>query len=153
MSAIKKPDGPWQLRLNEPAFTAITIHGGWIRAGAGASVAALVARAAQAGLAGLEGLAGISDTVGGLLRRLAGDGQGTVSGILRRVEVMNAQGDTRFGEPAELPAGARGNPGALVFLSAEFELRPDQPDAISQRLRKAWIVRRALQRRHFRPAC
>ena len=33
----------------------------------------------------------------------------------------------------------------LLILEAEFELQPDSPDEISQRLRKIWITKKASQ--------
>lgn len=132
------------VRLSEPAFTTIKVEDRRVRAGSGANLSALISQSARHGLAGLETLVGIPATVGGALRCNAGDRAGEIGQHVVSVEVMDERGQTDVRERDEL----RFSPGASnlddpVMLGAEFELDPDQPDAIVKRMRKAWIQRKA----------
>ncbi|HZT83655.1 MAG TPA: UDP-N-acetylmuramate dehydrogenase [Gemmataceae bacterium] len=134
------------LRLTEPAFTHVRVEGKRVMAGAGAAVSALISQAARHALAGLETLVGIPGTVGGALRCNAGDRSGDIGQLVRRVEVMDARGEVHLREREELHFADRwSNLDDPVLLSAEFELEPDDPDAIVKRMRKAWITRKASQ--------
>jgi UDP-N-acetylmuramate dehydrogenase len=141
------------VRLSEPAFTHIAVSGTRIRAGAGATLAALISEAARHGLAGLETLVGIPGTVGGALRCNAGDRSGEVGQYVGRVEILDDRGQVQVRERDELRFAYHwSNLDDPVLLSADFELEPDGLDAIVKRLRKAWIHRHASQPFSFQAA-
>ncbi len=141
------------IRLSEPVFTAVRGEGGHVHAGAGASLSALISHAARLGLAGLETLVGIPGTIGGALRCNAGDRSGDIGQFVRSVEVMDQHGQVEVRERAELSfAPGASNLDDPVLLGAEFELEPDDPDAIVKRMRKAWIQRKAAQPLSFQAA-
>jgi UDP-N-acetylmuramate dehydrogenase len=141
------------LRLSEPAFTAITVEGGRVKAGTGASVSALISAAARHGLAGLEALVGIPGTVGGAIRTNAGDRAGDIGQFVLRVEVLDGRGEVQVRDRDELRFGDHAsNLDDPVLLSAEFALEPDSPDAIVKRMRRAWILRKAAQPAAFQAA-
>lgn len=141
------------LRLSEPAFAQITVEGRRVRAGCGASLAALISQAAQHGLAGLEPLIGIPGTVGGALRCNAGDRSGEIGNFVRRVEVLDDNGQVQLRERDELRFTEHAsNLDDPVLLTGEFELEPDSADAIVKRLRKAWIQRKKNQPLVFQAA-
>jgi UDP-N-acetylmuramate dehydrogenase len=132
------------LRLSAPVFTQITASGKRIRAGTGAAVSALISMAARHNLAGLETLVGIPGTVGGALRCNAGDRTGDIGQFVRLVEVLDSQGTIQVRDRDELHfADHASNLDDPVLLTAEFNLEPDDPDAIVKRMRKAWILRKA----------
>ena len=134
------------LRLSDPAFAEISVEGQRVKAGAGAAVSALISRAASNGLAGLETLVGIPGTVGGALRCNAGDHTGDIGQFVRRVEVLDSHGQVQIRERDELHFAYHwSNLDDPVLLTAEFELEPDNPDAIVKRMRRAWILRNAGQ--------
>jgi UDP-N-acetylmuramate dehydrogenase len=134
------------IRLCESAFTQIAVAGRQIRAGAGASLSALISEAARHGVAGLETLVGIPGTVGGAVRTNAGDRAGEIGQYVRAVEVLDHRGQVQVREREELRFAHRWtNIDDPIVLSAEFELEADQLDAIVKRLRKAWIHRKAGQ--------
>ena len=140
------------LRLSEPAFTQVTVQGNSVTAGTGAAVSALISQAARHGLAGLETLVGIPGTVGGALRQHLGDRSGEIGQYLRRVEVIDAAGQSQTRERDELAYG----PGSFddpVMVTAAFELDQDRADAIVKRMRRAWITRKAAQPYSFQAAC
>lgn len=141
------------VRLAAPAFTAVTVEGRVVKAGAGTALSALISQAARHALTGLETLVGILGTVGGSLRCNAGDRAGEIGEHVRRVEVMDARGAVHVRERDELRFSYHAsNLDDPVLLSAEFELDADTPDAIVKRMRKAWIVRKASQPLTFQAA-
>jgi UDP-N-acetylmuramate dehydrogenase len=134
------------LRLSDPAFAQISVEAKRVKAGAGAAVSALISHAAQAGLAGLETLVGIPGTVGGALRCNAGDRSGDIGQFVRQVEVLDSKGELQVRERDELHFAYRwSNLDDPVLVTAEFQLEPDDTDAIVKRMRKAWIMRKAGQ--------
>jgi UDP-N-acetylmuramate dehydrogenase len=134
------------LRLTEPAFAAVAVEGKRVTAGAGAPVSALISASARHGLAGLETLVGIPGTVGGALRTNAGDRVGDIGQFVRRVTVLDGSGAAQVRDRDELQFTERAsNLDDPVLLTAEFDLEPDDPDAIVKRMRKAWILRKASQ--------
>jgi UDP-N-acetylmuramate dehydrogenase len=134
------------LRLSEPAFTEVSVEGRKVRAGTGARLSALISQSARHSLAGLELLIGIPGTVGGAVRRNAGDRSGEIGQYVRQVEVLEDDGTVQVRERDELRFAYRSsNLDEPVLLAAEFELEADATDAIVKRMRKAWIERRASQ--------
>jgi UDP-N-acetylmuramate dehydrogenase len=141
------------LRLSEPAFTKITVEGRRVRAGTGATVAALISASSAHNLAGLETLVGIPGTVGGALRTNAGDRGGDIGQFVRQVEVMDSQGKVQVRDRDELHfAEHASNLDDPVLLTVEFALETDTADAIVKRMRKAWILRKAAQPAAFQAA-
>src|SRR5438067_3139263 len=134
------------LRLSEPAFTHIAVEGRRVRSGTGAPLSGLISEAARHALGGLESLVGIHGTVGGALRCNAGDRSGEIGRFVHEVEVMDGNGATQVRDRDELSfTSGWSTLDDPVLLSAEFELEPDQPDAIVKHMRKAWIQRNARQ--------
>jgi UDP-N-acetylmuramate dehydrogenase len=134
------------LRLSAPAFTQIAIDGRRVKAGCGATLAAVIAHTAKRGLAGLESLVGLPGTIGGALLLNAGDRNSDVGQFVRRVEVLDRQAVIQFREHDDLRFGSAGSSiDDPVLLSAEFELETERPEAILKRLRKSWIQYKAMQ--------
>jgi UDP-N-acetylmuramate dehydrogenase len=80
------------VRLAAPAFTAVSAQGKRVRAGAGATLAALISQAARSGLAGLETLVGIPGTVGGALRHNSSDRSVEIGQFVDTIDVLDAAG-------------------------------------------------------------
>jgi UDP-N-acetylmuramate dehydrogenase len=107
-----------------------------ILAGAGVLDTGLARFAAEAGLAGLEFYAGIPGAVGGALTMNAGCYGAETADVL-----VEATGLTRTGEPLVMTTDELGYayrssraPGGIVWLSARFRGRRDQPAAIRARM-------------------
>jgi len=134
------------LRLAAPAFTQISTNGSRLKAGCGATLAAVIANATHHGLAGLETLVGLPGTIGGALLLNAGDRTSDIGQFVRRVEVLDNQASVQMREHDELRFTSTGtildDP---VLLSAEFDLEPERPESIVKRLRKSWIQFKATQ--------
>jgi UDP-N-acetylmuramate dehydrogenase len=134
------------LRLNEPAFTTVSVSGKRVHAGTGAAVSALISEAARHNLAGVETLVGVPGTVGGALRTNAGGRTGEIGQFVHSVEVLDARGAIEVRERDEMQFGEHAsNLDDPVLLAVEFALDTDTPEAILKRMRKAWIQRKAAQ--------
>jgi UDP-N-acetylmuramate dehydrogenase len=141
------------LRLNDPFFAKVEVHGKEVTAGAGAAVSALISESVRHGLGGLEMLVGIKGTVGGALRCNAGDRGGDIGQFVRRVEVLDLRGKVQVRERDELRFGPhKSNLDDPVLLSATFGLENDDPSILVKRMRRAWIHRKAHQPLSFQAA-
>ena len=117
-----------------------------VEAGAAVPLTALISHSARAGLAGLEVLTGIPGTVGGALRGNAGDRQGSIGQFVRRATVIDAADEIQVRERDDLSFAERGsNLDEPVILSAEFELEPEDPEAVVRRMRRIWIIKKENQ--------
>ncbi len=141
------------VRMTAPAFCDMQITGKRIRAGCGASVSSLISAAARHGLTGPETLVGIPGSIGGALRHNAGDRTAEIGQFCRSIEVIDAAGEKQTREGADLRfAYGTCNLDDPILLTAEFELEPDQAEAIVKRMRKSWIQRKASQPYTFQAA-
>lgn len=141
------------VRLTAAPFKQISVQGTRVRAGCGASLAQLIAESTTQSLAGLEPLVGIPGSVGGALRHNTSDRSVEVGQFVRLIEVIDNFGNVRSRGSDDL----RFSYGVChlddpVFVAAEFELERDTADAITKRMRKAWIQRKATQPYSFQAA-
>jgi UDP-N-acetylmuramate dehydrogenase len=134
------------IRLTGDAFAEIAVAGTTVRSGAGALLSHLISRSVQAGLAGLEVLTGIPGTVGGALRGNAGGRAGDIGQFVSGVTVLTATGETFTRTEDELSFAYRESSIIeLAVLEATFELSADDPEEITRRMRKLWIMKKASQ--------
>ena len=134
------------LRLNHPAFAEVKIDGTRVTAGGGALLSHVISETVRAGLAGFENLAGIPGTIGGALHGNVGGRHGEIAQFVRSVTVLTASGEKLVRSEDELSFDYRqSNLDELLVLEAEFEMQRDDPDQISQRLKKIWIAKKASQ--------
>jgi UDP-N-acetylmuramate dehydrogenase len=141
------------LRLSEPAFTQVAVQGRQVRAGCGASLLSLIAEAARHKLAGLETLVGTPGTLGGALRHGGSNRAAELAQCLRQVEVVDSTGAVHARERDDLHFALHSNGlDDPVLLAAEFELEPENAEAIIKRMRRAWIQRKSGQPFSFQAA-
>jgi UDP-N-acetylmuramate dehydrogenase len=134
------------IRLSEPAFAEIKIHRQTISAGGGARLGQVVTTAAHEGLAGLETLVAIPGTLGAALHGNAGTHGGDVGQWTAQATVVSYTGEVFTREREEMTFGYRQSSlDELVILHAKLQLEEDDPQEISKRLQKQWIVRKASQ--------
>ena len=134
------------IRLANASFAELTVDGTTLRAGSGALLSQAISISVRAGLAGLEVLAGIPGTVGGALKGNAGGRSGEISETARSVTTMTAKGEivTRSGDDLSF-AYRSSNIAEPFILEGTFQLRVDDPDDITTRMRKLWIMKKATQ--------
>lgn len=141
------------LQLSAESFSKITVEGTRVTCGAGASLSHLISQSVKAGLAGLDGLVGIPGTVGGALHGNAGGRSGDIGQHVRSAKVLTVAGDLFIRAEDELTFAYRSSSlNELVILEAEFDLHEEDPDEITQRMRKLWIMRKATQPLTFQSA-
>jgi UDP-N-acetylmuramate dehydrogenase len=134
------------IHLESPAFSDVAIERNLVEAGAAVPLTALISHSARAGLAGVEVLTGIPGTVGGALRGNAGDRQGSIGQFVRRATVIDAAGEVQVRDRDDLSfADRESNLDEPVILSAEFELEPEDPEAVVRRMRRIWIIKKEHQ--------
>ncbi|QDU61451.1 UDP-N-acetylenolpyruvoylglucosamine reductase MurB [Planctomycetes bacterium Pan216] len=141
------------IALTEPAFREISATGTTIRAGAGALLSDLIAEASRASASGLEVLVGIPGTVGGALRKNAGDRGGDVGQYVKEVTVMHDGGDVVVRGRADISFSyGQSDLDDALILDATFELIEDNQDQIVRRIKKLWISKKATQPFGFQAA-
>ena len=134
------------IRLTAPEFAQVEIDGNKVRAGAGALLSRVISETVRAGLAGFENLAGIPGTVGGALCGNSGGRQGEISQFVASVTGLTSLGEQVVRGKDELTFDYRqSNLNELLILHGEFELRSDDPEAISQKLKMNWIAKKSVQ--------
>ncbi|MBL8852081.1 MAG: UDP-N-acetylmuramate dehydrogenase [Planctomycetaceae bacterium] len=141
------------LRLSHEAFATVVVTSPIVRAGAGALLSHARSESVAAGLAGMENLVGIPGTVGGALRGNAGSRHGEVGQYVKSVTVLTAAGELCVRTEDELTFAYRSSSiNEPAIVDVEFELTPDDPDEISRRMRKLWVMKKATQPLSFQSA-
>jgi len=134
------------VRLSAPAFCGIHVDRPAMRAGAGAKLVHVVAAAVQSGLSGLETLVGIPGTVGGALVGNAGGHGGDIGERVRDVRVMLRDGTTEVRSGGSLAFESRwSNLDDCIIIDCLLELDEEDPERLTKRMQKQWIVERAEQ--------
>jgi UDP-N-acetylmuramate dehydrogenase len=134
------------VRLADAHFAQVEVRGRRVVAGGGAKLGHVISTAVREGLAGLETLVGIPGTLGGALHSNAGSRGGDIGQWVQRATVMAHNGELFERHRDEIVFAYRHSSlDELVVLSAEFELDPDDPDQLTKRMQKQWIVKKAAQ--------
>lgn len=134
------------IRLAGDAFGQIVVDGDKVTAGGGATLSNVIAESVKAGLGGLEVLAGIPGTIGGAVHGNAGGRQADIGNFVSRVRVMKVSGEiTERTEDALSFSYRKSSVDELVILDCTLSLQPDDADAITERMRKVWIMKKATQ--------
>lgn len=141
------------LRLDGDAFSQIDVEENTVRSQAGALLSQLISRAVKASLAGLETLVGIPGTVGGALHGNAGGRSGDISQFVSEVSLLTFKGEKLTRDRDEMIFAYRSSSlDSSIILDATFQLQPEDPDEITRRMRKLWIMKKATQPLSFQSA-
>jgi UDP-N-acetylmuramate dehydrogenase len=134
------------IHLENPAFESIQVQGRKVSAGGGAKLGHVISTAIREGLAGLEALVGIPGTIGGALHGNAGSRGGDIGQWTCKATVMTRNGDLIDRQRDDLVFAYRQSSlDELVIVGAEFELEKDDPNELTKRMQKQWIVKKASQ--------
>lgn len=128
--------------------TTIAREGDRVRAGAGVLLPRLVREMATLGLSGMEFAEGIPGSVGGSVRMNAGAGGRWIGDLVREVVAVTPAGDLQRRLPGPGDFGYRRSFVAaegLIAVEAVFEGRPEDPEAIHERMRDSRTYRLATQ--------
>jgi len=134
------------VRLPAPAFHQIQVDKHVLTAGGGARLGHVISTAVRGGLAGLETLVGIPGTIGGALHGNAGSQGGDIGQWTFQAEVLTREGEIITRRREELVFSYRESSlDELVILEAQFQLEPEDPQEVTKRMQKQWIVKKAAQ--------
>jgi UDP-N-acetylmuramate dehydrogenase len=134
------------VRMAAPAFSEIALAGQILSAGGGAKLGQAISTSVREGLAGLEALVGIPGTIGGALHGNAGSRGGDIGQWTCQATVMTRAGEIIERSREELVFAYRESSlDELVILGAKFELEKDDPEELTKRMQKQWIVKKASQ--------
>jgi UDP-N-acetylmuramate dehydrogenase len=134
------------ISLAAPVFGEIAIHGDRLTAGGGAKLGHVISTAAGAGLAGLEPLVGIPGTIGGALHGNAGSRGGDIGQWTCQARIMTRQGEIIERQRDELVFAYRQSSlDELVIINAEFQLEREDPQEVTKRMQKQWIVTKSMR--------
>lgn len=134
------------VRMAAPAFSDISLAGHVLSAGGGAKLGQAISTSVREGLAGLEALVGIPGTIGGALHGNAGSRGGDIGQWTCQATVMTRAGEIIERSREELVFAYRESSlDELVILGAKFELEKDDPEELTKRMQKQWIVKKAGQ--------
>jgi len=134
------------IHLSAPGFTEIAVNRQNISAGGGAKLGLIISTSVREGLAGLETLVGIPGTLGGALHGNAGSRGGDVGQWTCQATVMTRAGEIQQRRREELVFAYRESSlDELVILNAQFQLERDDPEDLTKRMQKQWIIKKASQ--------
>ena len=134
------------VRLAAPAFSEIVVTRETVSAGGGAKLGQIISTSVREGLAGLETLVGIPGTLGGALHGKAGSRGGDVGQWTCHAVVMTRSGEVFQRTREELVFAYRQSSlDELAILEARFQLESDDPEDLTKRMQKQWIVKKAGQ--------
>ena len=133
-------------QLSHPSFCDVSVAGNNINAGGGAKLGLVISTAVREGLSGLETLVGIPGTIGGALHGNAGSRGGDIGQWTCRATVMTRTGEIVPRQREDLVFAYRQSSlDELVILNAQFSLEPGNPDELTKRMQKQWIIKKASQ--------
>jgi UDP-N-acetylmuramate dehydrogenase len=134
------------IHLTAAEFARVSVQEGVVLAGGAAKLSHLIASAVREGLGGLEALVGVPGSVGGALHGNASC-QGTdVGQYTREATVVTYAGEVATRQRDDLVFTYRSSSlDELVILNARFELEPADPEELTMRMQKQWIVNKASQ--------
>lgn len=134
------------VRLAAEAFSDITLDKDILSAGGGAKLGHAISTSVREGRAGLEALVGIPGTIGGALHGNAGSRGGDIGQWTCQATVMTRAGEILERRRDELVFAYRESSlDELVILGAKFQLEEDDPEELTKRMQKQWIVKKASQ--------
>lgn len=118
-------------------LNALEIDACRVYAEAGTRMSAIARACAEHGLSGLEFMATVPGDLGGGVAMNAGAFSQQVSDCLRRVELVDRRGQLHEIDAGELNMGYRHTelPAGHLIVGARFELTPEAPEVIRERIR------------------
>ena len=129
-------------------FSKIKVAGNQVTAGGGAALATIISESVRAGLTGLDPLVGIPGTVGGALHGNSGSHGGDIGQWTCEATVLTRAGEVLTRKREELLFAYRQSSlDELVIIDARFQLEEDDPEKLTKRMQKQWIVKKASQPR------
>jgi UDP-N-acetylmuramate dehydrogenase len=140
-------------RLDSDYWRETRYEDGQVYARSGMDMQKLVVKSVRQGMSGIECLAGIPGTIGGGIRMNAGGRFGDIGGAVKKVTVMDRQGQIIERWRDDLHFEYRNsNLCAPFILDATLELQEEDPQEVLRRTREIWMYKRNSQPLNARSA-
>lgn len=134
------------ISLSAPEFCQINIDGELLKSTGGTQLSHFVSTAVREGFSGPENLVGLPGTVGGALHINTGAHGYDIGSRLQNARVMTRSGEVVVRQKDELTFSYRQSSlDELVILDATFQFEKEDPEVLTKRMQKLWIVRRSAQ--------
>lgn len=132
--------------LSAPCFSEIKTSGEKLTAGGGAQLASVITESVRSGLAGLDPLVGVPGSIGGALHSNAGTRGGDIGQWTCEANVLTRAGEVHTRKREDLVFAYRQSSlDELVILDATFQLEEEDPEKLTKRMQKQWILKRTTQ--------
>lgn len=135
------------IALTAPVFCTIEPLGeGRVQVGSGTRLSHLISTAAREGWSGPEALVGIPGSVGGALHENSGQQGSDIGTWVRAADVITRKGDVIQRSENDLQFAYRASSlNELVILKATFQFEQDDPNLLTKKMQKNWIVTKSRQ--------
>ncbi len=134
------------LRLSAPKFSRLAVDGEQLTCAGGTRLSHLVSTAVREGFSGPENLVGIPGTVGGALHVNTSAHGFDIGSRIQDARVLTKSGSIVQRDRDSLTFSYRQSSlDELVILDATFRFELEEPETLTRRMQKLWIVRRAAQ--------
>ena len=134
------------IKLDADGFKQFAVNENMITVGAGYDLMKLVRKSAKLGLSGLQNVAGIPATVGGAIRMNAGGAFGDIGTAVKRVELMDSDGEIYYRDKSDLQFNYRStNISARFILEVDFELEPDDCEDLTKEIHRIFTYKSSTQ--------
>ena len=134
------------ISLSAPDFCKITVDENRIVAAGGTRLSHFVSTAVREGFSGPENLVGLPGTIGGALHQNTGVNGYDIGSSLVSARVMTRAGQILEREKDSLSFSyQQSSLDELVILDATFQYEKEDPELLTKRMQKLWIVRRSAQ--------
>ncbi len=134
------------ISLTAPDFCRLTVNENRIVASGGTKLSHFVSTAVREGFSGPENLVGLPGTIGGALHQNTGVNGYDIGSALMEARVMTRSGEVINREKDSLSFSYRQSSlDELVILNATFQYERENPEELTKRMQKLWIVRRSSQ--------
>lgn len=134
-------------------FSDVTVEDNNVTAGAACSLGSVMRETIKQGLAGMEELVGIPGTIGGTVKSNAGGKFTDIGTVISKIWVIDASGASFTREKPELVFEYRKtNIHNQIVTKAQFDLIPDDPQRLINRMRETFIIKKNSQPLSFQSA-
>lgn len=132
------------LQLSAPAFSGITVDGSKMTVGGGTRLSHFVASAVRESMSGPHHLVGLPGTIGGALHSDLEFPNVDVGTWVRSIESLKRDGEKVIHGGDGVPfSHYQSSLQGQIILTVEMEFEKEDSAALTKRMQKLWIVRRA----------
>ncbi len=134
------------IKLDETGFGEMKFDNHSVQAGAACTLGSVIRESIKKGMGGMEELVGIPGTIGGAVKGNAGSKFADIGTITSSVTVIDNTGTIYTREKPELVFEYRkSNISSQIITQVTFELVPDDPNRLLNRMKETFIIKKNSQ--------